>query len=325
MFKKNTFQTIVLFVVSLTIILSTLLIPASATNEDLLPKGDSIYYTKDETLVEQFNEMLQNCTSLNERTMILFKANQMGLTSEDFNEVDLSENDLLVLNGQVNIDIASDATDRAIIEAQDNASEKSKKQVGGTRTVVAGVDMPSYALMPTISKQATSTYCSAATVHTVGTYISATPKTQAQIMADWQTYWGVTYPDLPLVRNYMNNKLSGKPSTYVNYVVNTYGGNQTTFNTDLKNNVLNYQPMILLLRHTSSDPGSWPYNTSGHFCVCNGLLTWENNRYFIGDPYFFLTYCSNATNDNGQHKRTWSQLNTAITNKFGSGSQKVLT
>ena len=66
----------------------------------------------------------------------------------------------------------------------------------------------------------------------------------------------------------------------------------------------------------------------------NGLLTWENNTYFVGDPYYFqtglnssgtatVTYVAAATANNGEHKRTWNQMLTVSTNLFGSGNQKV--
>lgn len=59
--------------------------------------------------------------------------------------------------------------------------------------------------------------------------------------------------------------------------------------------------------------------------MCNGLLTWESNKYFIGDPFYFSSYVSGAKANNGELKRTWTQLNNVITNKFGSGSQHYLT
>lgn len=111
----------------------------------------------------------------------------------------------------------------------------------------------------------------------------------------------------------------------VTYSVVNYGGSQTTFNTDLKSNVEDRQPMIIHMSNPTSSTANWPYYTLGHFCICSGLLTWEDNNYFMGDPYYFSSYISSATANDGEHKKTWTQLNTVITNKFGSGSQLYLT
>lgn len=120
----------------------------------------------------------------------------------------------------------------------------------------------------------------------------------------------------------MNYHLPDKKSSYVDYVVRYYNGSQTTFNTDLKNNVLNYQPMMIMISNTGTT--NWPFKTNGHACLVNGLITWENNRYFIGDPYYFSTYVSGAGND-GEHKRTWSELNASIQSRFGIEDAQYLT
>lgn len=291
---------------------------ASAIDNNILPRGDADVSTSEQSLIEQFEELLLNSNSLQERQAIMKKAYQMGIDETEFTNVSLSENDVAILNGDI-VTTNSIKNDRAIL-----TSNVSTASVISTNSTVAGVSMPTYALWPTIYKQATSTSCSAGTVYTVGKYIGAAPPSQSNTMSFWKSQWGVTYPDLPLIRNYLNLHLPSKPSDYVPYVYKKYAGSQTTFNTDLKNNVLNYQPMILIIKNTSGTT-NWPYTTGGHFCICSGLLTWENNRYFIGDPYYFSQYVSGATANDGEHKRTWSQLNTVITNKFGSGSQYYLT
>lgn len=289
------------------------------SNEIGLPKGDSDFGRREETLIDQFVDLLNGCKTEQERVIILKKAHQMGVGANEFKNVTLSESDLSIFNGKADVSISSRNGRRILTPNHTIGTAKAT-----TKAVVAGVSMPGYALWPTIYKQQTSTYCSAATVYTVAKYIGATPPSQSAIMNFWKSQWGVTYPDLPLVRNYMNLHLPGKPSTYVQYVNKTYAGNQTTFNKDLKNNVLNYQPMILLMRNTSGTT-NWPYVTNGHFCICNGLLTWENNKYFIGDPYYFSSYVPGATANNGEHKKTWNQLNAVITSRFSSGTQNYLT
>jgi len=277
------------------------------------PKGDADTVTPAQPLAEQFEELLLNVTLPEQRQLILEKAADMGIVAADLPNASLSSDDLAILNGGA-VAQKSASSKRAVLTNPNPP----------TRVVVAGVDMPNYCLWPTIYKQSTSTYCSAGTVYTVGKYIGANPPAQASIMAFWQSQWSVTYPDLPLIRNYMNLHLPGKPSNYVSYVHKVYGGNQTTFNTDLKSDVLKYQPMILHMKN-SSGTTNWPYTTDGHFCICDGLLTWESNLYFIGDPYYFTSYVSGATANNGEHKKTWSQLNTVITNRHGSGNQCYLT
>ena len=291
-------------------------------NESNLPKGDSDNELVEESLIDQFVDILNNCKSEQEREIVLLKAHQMGINADEFKNVKLTKRDLTIFDATIDLADLS-KNERRILTPDCNYAESSVTKAA-SRVTVAGVSMPTYALWPKIYKQETKTYCSAATVYTTAKYIGATPPSQAKIMSFWDSEWGVTYPDLPLIRNYMNYHLPGKQSKYVPYVNKTYAGSQTTFNKDLKNNVENRQPMILHMRN-SSGTTNWPYTTSGHFCICSGLLTWENNKYFIGDPYYFSQYVSGATANNGEHKRTWSQLNKVITNRFGSGAQNYLT
>ena len=299
---------------SLTIVVIQLLLLSITANANG-PKGDLDYNTENQSLVSQFDVLLDSCTSEEERYIVLKKACDMGLQADEISMITVLSNTEKNLFKEKNKITHSNIRQSRIIKSTNP----------GAKVTVAGVSMPDYALWPTIYKQATSSYCSAATIYTAGSFIGANPPSQATIMNTWQTNWGVTLPDLPLMRNYMNNVLPGKPSDYVPYVHRVYSGNQTTFNTDLKNNVLNYQPMILLMRNNTTSTTNWPYKTSGHFCICSGLLTWESNKYFIGDPYYFSSYVSGATANNGEHKKTWTQLNTVITNRFGSGNQAYVT
>ena len=59
-------------------------------------------------------------------------------------------------------------------------------------------------------KKQKSTWCSAATIDTILRFVrlrSGKFPTQSKIMQDWKTYWTVTYPDLPLMRNHLRDKV----------------------------------------------------------------------------------------------------------------------
>lgn len=271
-----------------------------AANDTCISKGDSDIVREYEPLSEQFADLLNNCSTMAEREIILDKAHKMGLTTKDLASQRLSARDEAILNGKITI--------------QRSTAPNRKMLINKYQTQSINTQMPNYCLWPTIYKQELDTYCSAATIYTVGKYIGATPLPQSTIMGYWPTI-GYTYPDLPLIRNYLNNILSNKPVNYVPYAWVEYF-DQSDFNNYLSNNVLNYQPMILHLRSVSG----WPYTTDGHFCICNGLLTWEDNQYFIGDPYYFAQYVSTATNNNGELKVYWNILDNAIRSKhWGHG------
>jgi len=110
------------------------------------------------------------------------------------------------------------------------------------------------------------------------------------------------------------------------YIVFQYAGNRTDFNQALAWDVLNYQPMIILMSNKNGT-SSWPYKTSGHFCLVNGYFS-GIDKYFIGDPFYFDGYVSdapkNSRGDQGEHNRTWAELNFVITEKFGNSKQTVL-
>lgn len=312
-------KTLAMFITALSIVTAfTSAVPAFANTSGDIPKGDSDYITDEVSLEEQFEDLLIESSSDQERQLILEKAYQMGIDIENLDNAKISKEDINIAKNNVVIN-PSTRNDRRILTNNSNTGISTQANV-----TVAGVSMPDYALWPTIYKQQKSDWCSAGTVYTVGKFIGAKPPTQQTIMNFWKSQWNVTYPDLPLVRNYMNSHLPGKPKDYVSYVYKNYKNSQTTFNKDLKNNVLNYQPMILNMANPN-DTKNWPYKTKGHFCICSGLLTWESNKYFIGDPYYFTTYVSGATKNDGEHKRTWSQLNQVIKNKFGTTNQYYLT
>lgn len=196
------------------------------------------------------------------------------------------------------------------------------QQVTAASTIyVAGVPMPTYALRPTIIKQETKDRCSAAVIQTVLKYMGATYPSQTTIMAAWgkSSAGAQYYPTFTQLKNYINAR---KPSSYTDYVLVVYAGNQYDFNTMLKFGVEHFQPMLLLMSNPTSSTANWPYKTDGHFSLCNGILTWDKNDYFIGDPYYFPGY-GGITGSIGEHQKAWGKLNSVIKNKHGSGNQIV--
>jgi len=268
-------------------------------------KGDADFVSREESLAEQFEALLLNCTSLEERQLTLEKAGYMGIIATDLANVPLSSDDLAILNGTV--------------PAQRTALTNRPAVITGpaTRVIVANVDMPNYCLWPTIYKQTYSNWCSAGTMYTTLMYIKGSSPTQQTMVNYWtsgidpkKSYFP---PDLQLMRNYVNSNTPSSVRNYVHRTAAQYGNSQTVLNTDLKKNVQDYQPMIINMKSTNTT--DWPYTTGGHFCVVNGLLTWESNQYFIGDPYYFTQYVSGATANNGEHKKTWAKLSAVLSNK----------
>jgi hypothetical protein len=137
-------------------------------------------------------------------------------------------------------------------------------------------------------------------------------------------------PGLTTVLDYLNKQL---PSSYAGYLNWKFSGAQATFNYYLDYDVRHYQPMVFTMSNPTTATTYWPYKTNGHFVTVNGLITWESNKYFVGDPYYFqkgkdkygneVTYVSGATANNGEHKRTWAQMAQVSKNLHGSGNECV--
>lgn len=272
--------------------------------------GNAVSVENNESLDEQVEELLRN-SSPERRLLILEKAAVGGVLSADLTNVTLSKAERAVLNGNATVKKSASANDKAIITAPGAASRATAN--------VAGVAMPDYALWPKIYKQERSDWCSAATIQTVLKFIGANSPAQSTIMNYWKSI-GYTYPDLPLVRNYLNARL---PSSYIDYMQYIYAGDQSEFNVRLKYDVESYQPMVILMRNNTTSKANWPYKTTGHFCICSGLLTWENNQYFMGDPFYFSGYV-NGAGSTGEHKKNWSKLNKVINNRFGTGQERFV-
>ncbi len=273
-------------------------------------KGDAATVGPAESLAEQVEKLLPG-SSPEQRLLILEKAAAGGMVSSDLSNVTLSKAELAILNGSASVEKPALAKNKAILTAPGVGTK--------AFTFVAGIAMPDYALWPKIYKQERSDWCSAATIQTVLKYIGADSPAQSTIMNYWKSI-GYTYPDLPLVRNYLNAR---HPSGYASYYQEIYAGSQTAFNRCLKWDVENYQPMVILMRNNTTSTTNWPYKTTGHFCICSGLLTWESNQYFMGDPYYFSGYV-NGAGSTGEHKKTWVKLNKVINNRFGTGQERFL-
>jgi len=184
----------------------------------------------------------------------------------------------------------------------------------------SGVAFPGWFLWPTTIKQETSTWCSAATVQTALKYIlgsSGFTVTQTSIMNSVGAG-----PGLQTVVTYMNNKLSQQGYSYP-YLIETFGGNQATFDVCLLWDIQNYQPMVFTLANKSSGTGNltkWPYYTNGHFTVCNG--TADGATYSFSDPYYFKSYVASATADNGKLDKVWTYVADVSKQLHGQGNEK---
>ncbi len=184
-----------------------------------------------------------------------------------------------------------------------------------TASVYSTTFMPDYALWPTIYKQEDPNWCRAGVIKTVLMYTSGSSPSQNTIISNCQA-------TLPAIKDYINPRL---PDDYYDYSYTAYNGDQDMFNLYLDADVRNYQPMIFAMKYTGNNSrGYWPFTTQGHYAICCGYLTWENNKYFIGDPYYFTDYVPSATANDGYHKRTWSELNGTITNSHGENNQHVV-
>lgn len=155
----------------------------------------------DKMLVSQIEELLLD-SSPAERELLLEKVSYAGITSNDLPNVSLSKNEVAILEGKVSI-TKQTQTNKRILTASSNSIQSTGASLYTPMTNVAGVDMPDYALWPTIYKQKDVSSCSAGTVYTILQYIKGSSPSQTQIMSDWQSIWGVTIPDL-----HFNEKLS---------------------------------------------------------------------------------------------------------------------
>ena len=77
-------------------------VPSLNNDQEIIPNGLPDYVPgKHETLEEQFKDILLNCTDPEQRMNAIFKAIQMGLTAEDFADIELSDDEIAVLKGEV--------------------------------------------------------------------------------------------------------------------------------------------------------------------------------------------------------------------------------
>ena len=76
--------------------------PSLNNDQEIIPNGVADYVPGEhETLEEQFKDILLELTDPEQRMNAIYKAAQMGLTADDFADIELSDDELTVLNGEV--------------------------------------------------------------------------------------------------------------------------------------------------------------------------------------------------------------------------------
>lgn len=268
----------------------------SAANASVKPTKSS-----DRTLLLEVNKLLQESTPA-KREKLLEKISYVGITPNDLSGVLLTDREITVLEKSISITKPSQLNKRIL-----KAPSSSGVSLHSTTS------MPDYALWPNIYMQETGTWCRAGVIQTVLMYINGSSPSQ-------QTIVNNCLASLPNMANYLNQN---KPDDYADYLYSLYGGDQDEFNWRLAYDVNHYQPLVFAMKNNTTSTANWPYKTGGHYSICAGLLTWENNQYFIGDPFYFPKYVAGANGD-GYHKKTWTQLNTVITNSHGAGNQHIV-
>ncbi len=263
--------------------------------------------TVDPVLIAQFEELLLKSNG-DIREKLLEKAAFAGITPDDLSNITLSASDVAVLN-QKTFAKSQAKNSKRILTSSVNIAAVANASLYST------ADMPDYSLWPTIYKQQTSSWCRAGVIQTVLMYIKGSSPSQSTIVNNCAA-------SLSTMCTYVNSFLPLEE--YVLYSYGKYGGDQETFNRWLSFDVNAYMPMMFAMKNATTSTTNWPYYTNGHYSICCGYLTWENNQYFIGDPYYFSEYVASATADDGYHKKTWAQLNTVITNSHGANNQHVV-
>lgn len=258
----------------------------------------------DENLLSQIEESLLNSTPV-EREKLLEKASYAGITSKDLADISLSDREVAILEQKISIAKPLQPNKRIL-----KAPSYSPSVAGAT--LYSATSMPDYALWPDIYMQEQGTWCRAGVIQTVLMYIKGSSPSQQTIINNCAAR-------LPSMAEYINQY---KPDEYASYLYTKYGGDQEEFNRCLAYDVLHYQPLIFAMKNTRSTE-NWPYKTGGHYAICAGYLTWANNEYFIGDPFYFPEYVTGAKGD-GYHNKTWFQLNTVITESHGEGDQHIV-
>lgn len=268
----------------------------SAANASVKPTKSS-----DRTLLLEIDKLLKESTS-SEREKLLEKVSYAGITQNDLSGVLLTDKEIAVLGGIISI-TKSPQLDKRILKAPSSSGF----------SLHSTTSMPDYALWPDIYMQETGIWCRAGVIQTVLMYISGSSPSQ-------QTIVNNCLASLPYMANYLNQN---KPDNYTDYLYSLYGGDQDEFNRRLAYDVSHYQPLVFAMKNNTTSKANWPYKTGGHYSICAGLLTWDNDQYFIGDPFYFPKYVAGAKGD-GYHKKTWTQLNTVITNSHGVGNQHIV-
>lgn len=266
--------------------------------------------TVDPSLVAQFEKLLLESKG-DIREKLLTKAAFAGITPDDLSNIVLSANDVALLNQKTFTKDQAKSNQRILMPSTTTVTSSNEPSLYSTN------DMPDYALWPIIYKQQTSSWCRAGVIQTVLMYIKDSSPSQNTII-------NIDDCDASLsaMCTYVNDRLPIEE--YVWYAYAKYGGDQETFNRWLSFDVNAYMPMMFAMKNATTSTTNWPYYTNGHYSICCGYLTWENNQYFIGDPYYFSDYVPSATANDGYHKKSWTKLNTVITNSHGQNNQHVV-
>lgn len=335
--KKTITRKIAFLLAMITLFASILTLSSSANSQKgVMMEQGGVADADLKTEAEQFVEfLLDPSQTIEGRQATLRMAAYAGLDPSDLVGVTLSSEDLAVFDD--GLALQPDAALRAgksILQAPPFAGSEVEDE-GPTRAVT----FPNYALFPVIRKQIQSNWCSAGTIETVLKYIkgdSGFTVIQYDIMYGSGGVGGG--PGFQTVVDYTNKYLASG-SKYTLYVFGSGTGGsgtnkQNNFDTKLLFDVLNYKPAMFTLSN-STGSSNWPFpNTAGHFCTVEGKMSWKDNKYLVGDPYFFkkglssdgttvVTYCSNATDDNGYHERTWAQMLFVSTEKHGNNNEKM--
>lgn len=156
-------------------------------------------------------------------------------------------------------------------------------------------------------KQQTNTWCSAATIQMVLSYMGASYGSQSNIMSEVGAG-----PGLQTVINYLNQKQS--ENTYIRKTWNT----QDELNTVCRVADMVDIPIVFTFIATDQNynDGVWPYPTGGHFTVLRGYFA--SGGYSVADPYYYADYPPYIPHANGLHNRTYEQLKTVNANYNGS-------
>lgn len=156
--------------------------------------------------------------------------------------------------------------------------------------------------VPAIMQQC-DTWCGAATAQIVLTYLNGTSPSQSTIV-DYIS----NSPSIDAVTAYINNRITSAALRYTYRSINVSTDFRADFNIRLATALQSGKPMILQIANPNG-LDYWPYQTSGHYCLCDGTSI----TYSICDPYYFDDYVDIPYDGEEGHFITeWSNIENAI-------------